>query len=209
MVTSCTSSVCPTGDGYLRRAVKLVLLGDSDSTSNPRPASSRRKNSALTLEGSRTPYSGEYTRFCGNTIFGGPSAAGMNSMVVPSAVTAEYWYSINGSQLSPLRTDTDPSGWTWNSLPRLKNGIRSKKSRSSPGTSNTKQRIGVGLFEFGVVGRDDQRGDPALDEDADVGEHVADRRAPCRHVVDRGHGASDPSEGEDGAEKSQAPTRSG
>ena len=113
MVTSCTGPVCPTGDGYLRRAVKLVLLEDCDSTSNPGPTSSRRKNSALTLAGSRTPYSGEYTRFCGNTIFGGPSAAGMNSMVVPSEVTAEYCYSINGSQLSPLRTDTDPSGWTW------------------------------------------------------------------------------------------------
>jgi hypothetical protein len=48
-------------------------------------------------------------------------------MVVPSAVTAEYWYSIRGSQLSPLRTETDPSGWTWNSLPRLKNGMRARR----------------------------------------------------------------------------------
>jgi hypothetical protein len=58
----------------------------------PRPANSRPKNSALTLLGSRTPYSRENTRFCGNVIAGGPSGGGVNSMVVPSAVTAEYWY---------------------------------------------------------------------------------------------------------------------
>ncbi|PXX11239.1 hypothetical protein C8E89_103328 [Mycolicibacterium moriokaense] len=39
-----------------------------------------------------------------------PVAGGAKSMVVPSAVTVEYWYSISGSQLSPLRTETDPSG---------------------------------------------------------------------------------------------------
>jgi hypothetical protein len=94
----------------LRRAVKLLLLDDADSTSNPRPARSRRKNSALTLSGRRTPYSREKTRCCGNTTARGPSAGGVKSIVVPSAVTVEYWYSISGSQPSPLRTDTDPSG---------------------------------------------------------------------------------------------------
>ena len=39
----------------------------------PRPANGRPKNSALTLLGSRTPYSRENTRSCGNTIAGGPS----------------------------------------------------------------------------------------------------------------------------------------
>ena len=93
----------------------------------PRPANGRLKNSALTLLGSRAPYSRENTRSCGNTISGGPSGGRVNSTVVPSAVTAEYWYSSSGSQLSPLRTDTDPSEWTWNSLPRLKNGTRSQR----------------------------------------------------------------------------------
>jgi hypothetical protein len=44
--------------------------------------------------------------------------------VLPSAVTVEYWFSSSGSQLSSVRTDIDPSAWTWNSLPRLKNGTR-------------------------------------------------------------------------------------
>src|SRR4029078_923099 len=39
------------------------------------------------------------------------------------AVTVEYWYSISGSRLFFVRTDTDPSGCTWNSLPHLKNGM--------------------------------------------------------------------------------------
>jgi hypothetical protein len=47
MFTSCTRPVCPTLDRYFRRAVKLLLLDDADSTSNPRPASIRLKNSAL------------------------------------------------------------------------------------------------------------------------------------------------------------------
>jgi hypothetical protein len=64
------------------------------------------------LSGSRAPYSRENTRSCGNTVDGGPSGGAVNSMVVPSAVTVEYWYSSSGSRLSPLRTDTDPSGWT-------------------------------------------------------------------------------------------------
>ena len=56
-------------------------------------------------------------------------------MVVRSAVTVEYWYSISGSRLFFLRTDTDPSGCTWNSLLRLKNGMTLNQS-SSPGIGN-------------------------------------------------------------------------
>ncbi|HTH84078.1 hypothetical protein [Mycobacterium sp.] len=47
-----------------------------------------------------------------------------------ASVTVEYWYFSSGSQLSSPRTDADLSAWTWNSLPRLKNGTTLNHRRS-------------------------------------------------------------------------------
>jgi len=51
-----------------------------------------------------------------------------------ASVTVEYWYFSSGSQLSSPRTDADLSAWTWNSLPRLKNGttLNHRRSWESP-----------------------------------------------------------------------------
>jgi hypothetical protein len=77
------------------------------------------------------------------------------------------------------------------------------------GYQQQKQCIGVGLLELGVVGRRDQLRNPALDEDPDVLQDVADRRSSGGQVVDRRTGACYPTDRQDGAEKSQPPTGSG
>ena len=102
---------------------------------NPRPANSRLNNSPLKLLGSRAPYSRENTGLAAGR---SPAARRRRNELDGRAVgrQAEYWYSSTGSQLSPLRTDTDPSGWTWNSLPRLKNGTRLNHNMSSPGINS-------------------------------------------------------------------------
>ena len=53
-----------------------------------------------------------------------------SSLPDAASVTVEYWYFSSGSQLSSPRTDADLSAWTWNSLPRLKNGTTLNHRRS-------------------------------------------------------------------------------
>ncbi len=55
----------------------------------------------------------------------------------------------------------------------------------------------MGVFEFGVIEAEDQLDDPALDEDADVLEYLADGGASCGDVVDRRTGPRDPTHGQD------------
>ncbi len=151
-------------------AVKLLLLDDADFDLESAAASSRRKNSALTLAGSRAPvFAGKLPDPAAAPIAGGPSGGGVNLIVVPSASTAEYWYSISGSQLSPLSHGHRSVGMDLESLPPVEEWDEVEpQQQQGLGISRQEQRIGVGLFEFCVVSRSDQLGDPALDEDPDV-----------------------------------------
>jgi hypothetical protein len=60
----------------------------------------------------------------------GPNQFRDSSLPDAASVTVEYWYFSSGSQLSSPRTDADLSAWTWNSLPRLKNGTTLNHRRS-------------------------------------------------------------------------------
>src|SRR6185312_8940100 len=70
------------------------------------------------------------------------------------------------------------------------------------------QRVGVCLFELGVIGAaGDQLGDPALDEDADVVQHLTDCGAACGQVVGDRPGCADAADCEDRPEQHKSPVR--